>query len=291
MIKHLLEETSSSFTMLLHVIKKLEVSLKALCNLSITQSRILYSLAIHNGIQQISEISLTLGIKPNTTTVAVTGLEKKGLLERKDCEEDFRIVYISITQDGLSMAEKINKAIVQTLRDSFEPIETILCEDLKIETGYTRIYDKILMGENSFENTFALWQHYYSNRATIAKHAKAEGLTVVDYRVLLETSLHSRGITPSELASRLMLKVGEVSCSIRALAKMELVKRSRGNCDRRSILVEITSDGFAVLDRIAPVIFKEASRKSLAVGDGERQATLELSFVFNERERKRFRTV
>jgi len=270
--------------MLSHVIKRLENALKAGCALSATQCRILYSLAVHGGAQQVGEVSSALGLRPSTTTAALAELERRELLIRQGCSEDFRVVHIVATEAGLAMAATVSQVVIYGLRACFGPLDG----NPQKETGYSRIYRRVLGGEDAFVSAFMLWQHYYAARSPMERHAKAEGLALADYRVLLEVGQYNAGVTPGDLAVALMLKAVEVSSSTKALAQRGLVRRTRNRSDRRSILVDITSDGFALLDRTATAICDETFQKSLAKTRSDLQAIQELSLHFNAQARKHF---
>lgn len=65
---------------------------------------------------------------PNTTRLTDKLLDK-GLIERVRCEDDRRVVYVSITDEGLQLLEKVsfNKTIEQMKRLT-EKEATLLCQ-------------------------------------------------------------------------------------------------------------------------------------------------------------------
>lgn len=64
-------------------------------------------LLYHKGRQPIQKIGQKILLRSGSMTYVVDKLEKKGLLERVFCTEDKRITYMSITQAGKDLIEKI----------------------------------------------------------------------------------------------------------------------------------------------------------------------------------------
>lgn len=61
----------------------------------------------HKGRQTIREISSAVLINTGSITYVIDKLETKGLLERSNCKEDRRVVYIQITKQGKQMMDEI----------------------------------------------------------------------------------------------------------------------------------------------------------------------------------------
>jgi len=61
----------------------------------------------HKGRQTVKQISDAVLINTGSITYVIDKLETKGLLERSDCKEDRRVVYIQITDHGKKFMDEI----------------------------------------------------------------------------------------------------------------------------------------------------------------------------------------
>ena len=64
-------------------------------------------LLYHRGRQPIQKIGQKILLRSGSMTYVVNKLEERGLLTRDLCEEDKRVTYISITEEGVSLIESI----------------------------------------------------------------------------------------------------------------------------------------------------------------------------------------
>lgn len=76
----------------------------------------------HKGRQTIREISSAVLINTGSITYVIDKLETKGLLERSDCKEDRRVVYIQITEQGKEMMDEIFPKHQQVIEAIFSDI-------------------------------------------------------------------------------------------------------------------------------------------------------------------------
>lgn len=76
---------------------------------------------------------------PNTTRL-MDKLIEKGLIERKRCEEDKRVIYVQITEKGLGLLTEIdqNSEIKQLMQPNISDDEANLLSDIldKLRVGY-----------------------------------------------------------------------------------------------------------------------------------------------------------
>ena len=61
----------------------------------------------HKGRQTVKQISDAVLINTGSITYVIDKLETKGFLERSDCKEDRRVVYIQITDQGKKFMDEI----------------------------------------------------------------------------------------------------------------------------------------------------------------------------------------
>ncbi|MFC4024856.1 MarR family winged helix-turn-helix transcriptional regulator [Oceanobacillus longus] len=78
----------------------------------------------HKGRQTIREISEAVLINTGSITYVIDKLENKGLLERSDCSEDRRVVYIQITKQGKELMDDIFPKHQKVIEEIFEDVST-----------------------------------------------------------------------------------------------------------------------------------------------------------------------
>lgn len=76
----------------------------------------------HKGKQTVREISESVLIKTGSITYVIDKLEQKGLLKRQYCQEDRRVVYIDITNEGKKLMDEIFPKHQQVIEELFADI-------------------------------------------------------------------------------------------------------------------------------------------------------------------------
>jgi len=84
----------------------------------------------HKGRQTIKQISDAVLINTGSITYVIDKLETKGLLERSDCKEDRRVVYIQITNQGKRFMDEIFPKHQLAIEDIFSDLSEEEKEDL-----------------------------------------------------------------------------------------------------------------------------------------------------------------
>jgi MarR family 2-MHQ and catechol resistance regulon transcriptional repressor len=64
-------------------------------------------LLYHKGDQPVQKVAEKILVTSGTITYVIKKLEKKGLVERKRCEEDKRIYYVTLKSKGQQLMEEI----------------------------------------------------------------------------------------------------------------------------------------------------------------------------------------
>ncbi|SMC74208.1 MarR family winged helix-turn-helix transcriptional regulator [Sporomusa malonica] len=77
-------------------------------------------LLYHKGPHPLQQIGEKILITSGSITYVINKLEKKGLLERKPCEEDRRIVYATLTEHGKALLAEIFPQHAETLTKAFQ---------------------------------------------------------------------------------------------------------------------------------------------------------------------------
>ena len=102
------------------------------------------------------------------------------------------------------------------------------------------------------------------------------GLSVTALMVLATLEGAGGQLKPSEISERALLAPSSITSLLDTLEKRGLVARSRNLEDRRSVLVEVTADGYAALDRVLPGIRDLERTAFLALSERERATLLTL---------------
>ena len=94
--------------------------------LSITEFSVLEVL-YNKGRQTIQQIGNSILVSSGSMTYVIDKLEQKGLLNRIDCPNDRRAIYIVLTDEGFDLMEKIipkHQELVNYIFDSLNNDET-----------------------------------------------------------------------------------------------------------------------------------------------------------------------
>ncbi|GIO27295.1 MarR family winged helix-turn-helix transcriptional regulator [Ornithinibacillus bavariensis] len=74
----------------------------------------------HKGKLTVREVSEAVLINTGSITYVIDKLEKKGLIERNNCKDDRRVVYIQITAEGRKLMDNIfpqHQKVIEALFD------------------------------------------------------------------------------------------------------------------------------------------------------------------------------
>ncbi|WP_036689266.1 MarR family winged helix-turn-helix transcriptional regulator [Paucisalibacillus globulus] len=76
----------------------------------------------HKDRLTVREVSEAVLINTGSITYVIDKLEKKGLIERSNCKDDRRVVYIQITDEGKKLMDNIFPAHQRVIEELFEGI-------------------------------------------------------------------------------------------------------------------------------------------------------------------------
>ena len=76
----------------------------------------------HKDKLTVREVSEAVLINTGSITYVIDKLEKKGLIERSNCKDDRRVVYIQITDEGKKLMDNIFPAHQRVIEELFEGI-------------------------------------------------------------------------------------------------------------------------------------------------------------------------
>ncbi|APZ48617.1 MarR family transcriptional regulator [Jeotgalibaca sp. PTS2502] len=83
-------------------------------------------LLYHKGEQPIQNIGKKILLASSSLTYVIDKLESKGLVSRKPCETDRRVIFTSITEDGRKLMDEIfplNEKDIEKIFQALEPSE------------------------------------------------------------------------------------------------------------------------------------------------------------------------
>lgn len=83
-------------------------------------------LLYHKGEQPIQNIGKKILLASSSLTYVIDKLESKGLVSRKPCETDRRVIFASITEDGRKLMDEIfplNEKDIEKIFQALEPSE------------------------------------------------------------------------------------------------------------------------------------------------------------------------
>ena len=108
-------------------------------------------------------------------------------------------------------------------------------------------------------------------RARMERLLQPFGVSGNGFNLLQIVAGASRPVTPSEIGEQLIVTTATVTGLVDTLERRGFVTRTRDEADRRKVLVAITREGRAVLDRIAPVLAEQEKQWSAGVQGSARE--------------------
>jgi MarR family 2-MHQ and catechol resistance regulon transcriptional repressor len=127
------EEALKAYIGLLRTASRLEQVAKkdVRCyGLNITEFSVL-ELLYHKGTHTTQAIKEKILIASSSTTYVVDQLVKKGYVQREPSQEDQRVTYVSITEAGRALMEKIFPSHAQKIAASFSELSSEELQQLK----------------------------------------------------------------------------------------------------------------------------------------------------------------
>lgn len=90
------------------ITKALDADLMANVGIPLSAFEVLFGVAhAEEGYLRMSEVAEQAMLSPSRVSRLVTELERRGLLERRSCESDSRVVYAAITDQGSQLLEQV----------------------------------------------------------------------------------------------------------------------------------------------------------------------------------------
>lgn len=223
--------------------------------ITMTQYFILVRLLACSEPEKMSDLAGRLLIGQSTVTVAFGQLEERGAVLRVPDAQDQRIVRAALRREGVSIIDRADLSLAKAFKefcglldDRQLGIMLDRCAEVVEHYGLTRISrGKVRYDTAFFETAFLL-------HAQIECGARECGLTIGEYRVLHHLSTEHHGVRLGVIAKALAMRLNDVTSISKKLAGKQLASRIRDPKDRRATVLEITSDGYATVQRAAPIM-------------------------------------
>jgi DNA-binding MarR family transcriptional regulator len=280
--------TSDFMTGIAHLIRLFKQSFSARSPVSIPQFSVLDLLERNGGSLPAKHISSSLGLKPSTVTLTIDSLEDAELVSRMRSRTSRREVNVALTTDAQPPIEEgraVAKLVVQSIK---EPLGRHL-------RGLMDEYTMSMLGQHALDNRsldregIGLCRLALYFEARLTNLLRAENLSPLEFRILFDLYEHSHKVPAYTLAKRLLVLPPDVTKACNRLEKIGLIDRCREGLDRRVVMVELTSRGFAATSHVAPLV-DDLFYHLLGVDNfDERDKLLKISSLMADEARKSFR--
>ena len=102
------------------IVKALDADLIANFGMPLSAFQVLFGVAeSDDGFLRMSEVAEQARLSPSRASRIVSELELRGLLERRACERDTRVVYAAITGEGRALASKLEALHLEGIERRF----------------------------------------------------------------------------------------------------------------------------------------------------------------------------
>lgn len=228
---------------------------------SLTQYRALTRLQANGGELTSKELGQNLGLSPSTVTGAVSSLQSKGAVTRRDDGDDLRVVHVILLDGGRALLAKVDPAIAELAHDFWSVYtheELSMTRRDSESTVLKRRLGHMVDGRMSIENAYV--DSALVTLGALNRHMKRENISLNEYRVLHLLSRSPQGMRPRDIARELFLRSSEVTVAAGKLAGHGRIERVRVPGDRRAAALRILDAGYAKLEHMTPGIVETLRR-------------------------------
>lgn len=245
--------TSDCITSIAHWLRSYKLRYRQHANITETQYIILDLLDWMGGSSNVNKLATCLGMQKSTISSALIGLELSGLVMRRQEDTDRRRINVILTNSALDILKHAKNIAEDIMQEELKPLGKYLKAAMldvaeNIVVSHKLDNDKFLKSDMYFYRICLFCEQLFLNCL------KSEGLSSLEFRLLFELKDYSRGIGIKELAYRLLAYLSDTTIVCNALASRQLLACSKNSIDRRATIVDITSDGYALLQTVAPKI-------------------------------------
>jgi DNA-binding MarR family transcriptional regulator len=109
---HAAAVTSSYVTGIAEAHRGVKGVLERIARVSFTECRVMLNAAEASNHVRVSDVAAALGLPTSTVTRAVDRLEEKGWAQRTNGQDDWRAVYIGLTEEGLRLLDVLRETLI-----------------------------------------------------------------------------------------------------------------------------------------------------------------------------------
>ncbi len=102
------------------------------------------------------------------------------------------------------------------------------------------------------------------------------GLTAIEFDILATLRRNNCPLTPTQLYQLAMLSSGAMTTNLDKLEKRQLIKRQHSEEDRRSCVVELTTQGWELIERAYPAHIANEDKLLMPLSKEEREVLASL---------------
>lgn len=277
----------------MYIMRNLRDTVERSCKLNSAQARVLCFLELNGDDFQVGKLAENLKLSPSLATKSIASLEASGYVERVDDQADRRAVYVVLTEKGKQVAMRLWEVQGEAIARDYHLMTAALKQNnqTNVETPYTSIYQGILSGDA--RSIFTLTEYYEDLSHTYSHHARLHDVSLNAYFILLilyQNENMNDEVSPGDLAMMLLLKKTVVSHALSELLSHGYVNCHRGHLDRRKNVVDLTSEGFALVSTVTPALYDDLLKVTFPETSEAETEVLEIcADHFNNAMRKSFR--
>lgn len=232
--------------------KRMKNTLSSEQNLSPTEFAILQSIDLSGGKTKGLSVGSFLMLKHNSISVAVSNLQRKGLLEKEINPNDRRATDLSITKKGIEITRCATKSIYAEMKKTFwEGMNDAEIKKAVLVGSY--VNKNIAAGSSvhtaAFEdNVLPISPEFIVNMKVMPrmwdKTIKKNGeLSTPEFRILDLLAHSDEALRSFDIAKRLQMDRAAISRSKDKLDKRGLIEIKQDAKDRRDVLLAATVQG------------------------------------------------
>lgn len=194
---------------------------------------------------------------------------------------------LTLTPAGRQVLRKGDEAVIAAYRDVYGPLDAEL-GNVNLQggilgafpTGRIRIRNDEYFGEHAF------FEVSLKSETLATKSTQENGLSLNEFRVLLELYTHGRAMSPGELSDMLLLDPPRIAEACGRLELRGLITRRAARLDRRRRETLLTAEGAELIGRVSRKVIDACfSATHRDLNDKEISLTLEIAEICTARAR------
>lgn len=220
------------------VVRAVEDSIKQGSGLSVSQYRILLHLHENDGSRMVDAAAI-LGLKANTLSLAVAGLERLGFVKRTTYAKDNRAFLLTLTEAGQIALQDTGHLLMTRVHSLWGP----LTHEQRQLVSRTEEPDRLRLPSSEYVIVTTGCGH------AITSCLKQQGITAIQYLILAELARTGRALRPVNLEALLDTRSNTIASALASLAGNGLVRLKRQTKGRLMTEVSATAKGTELMQR------------------------------------------